>query len=180
MRTVPGRQAPARKPATTIAMAAGRRTGRGYRRARARAGRPRGALGPLARRAPPCRHPVRLRWHVVAGGRRPGGRRAPRRRRRRAPWSPGPLRPGPAALRAPFDVDKGTVVAELAAGLAAVCFLGDDVGDVPAFRAPIRLAGDGVDVAKIVVSSSELATEVLELADVVVDGPIGALAVLRL
>ena len=37
-------------------------------------------------------------------------------------------------LRPPLPIDKGTVVADLAAGLAAVCFFGDDTGDLPTFR----------------------------------------------
>ena len=39
-------------------------------------------------------------------------------------------------LRPPVPTDKGTVVAELAAGLAAVCFVGDDTGDLPGVRGP--------------------------------------------
>ncbi len=42
-------------------------------------------------------------------------------------------------LRPPVPTDKGTVVTELAAGLAAVCFVGDDTGDLPAFEALRRL-----------------------------------------
>ncbi len=37
-------------------------------------------------------------------------------------------------LRPPVKTDKGTVVDELASGLGAACFFGDDLGDLPAFR----------------------------------------------
>ena len=42
-------------------------------------------------------------------------------------------------LRPPVPTDKGTVVAGLAAGLRAVCFVGDDTGDLPAFGALAQL-----------------------------------------
>ena len=82
-------------------------------------------------------------------------------------------------LRPPLDVDKGTVVGELAAGLDAVCFLGDDSGDLPAFAVLDRLARDeGVTTLKVVAGSDETPPEVREAADVVVDGPEGALELL--
>jgi trehalose 6-phosphate phosphatase len=82
-------------------------------------------------------------------------------------------------LRPPVEVDKGSVVTDLAAGLDAVCFFGDDVGDLPAFVALDRLAEEGVTTLKVVASSDEAAPELVETADVVVDGPEGALEVLR-
>lgn len=82
-------------------------------------------------------------------------------------------------LRPPIDTDKGSVVAALAEGLEAVCFLGDDVGDLPAFEALERLGGGDVATLKVVVGSDEVASELLEHADVVVDGPEGAVEVLR-
>jgi trehalose 6-phosphate phosphatase len=82
-------------------------------------------------------------------------------------------------LRPPVEVDKGTAVAELAAGLRAVCFVGDDVGDLPAFEALDRLRAEGVDVLKVVVSSPEAPAELVAAADVVVAGPLAALALLR-
>ena len=44
-------------------------------------------------------------------------------------------------LRPPVPTDKGTVVAGLAAGLRAVCFVGDDTGDLPAFACARSAAG---------------------------------------
>lgn len=81
-----------------------------------------------------------------------------------------------AELRPPLDRDKGTVVMELAGSFRAACFMGDDVGDLPAFDALRALDGATVGVA---VTSSEIDPRVLEAADVVVDGPERALAFLR-
>lgn len=81
-------------------------------------------------------------------------------------------------LRPPVEADKGTVVTELAAGLDAVCFLGDDRGDLPAFAALASLAAAGVHTLAVAVASDEAPTEVLEAADVVVAGPEEALSLL--
>ena len=82
-------------------------------------------------------------------------------------------------LRPAVEVDKGTVVAELAEGLSAVCFVGDDVGDLPAFEALDRLRDEGVTTLKVVVGSAEVPRRLAEAADVVVDGPAAALTLLR-
>jgi trehalose 6-phosphate phosphatase len=82
-------------------------------------------------------------------------------------------------LRPPLDVDKGTVVAGLTTGLEAVCFLGDDSGDLPAFGVLDRLRDEqGVATLKVGVRSEEAPPELLERADLVVDGPEGAVDVL--
>lgn len=81
-------------------------------------------------------------------------------------------------LRPPVEVDKGTVVARLSDGLRAVCFVGDDRGDLPAFDALDHLAGRGVAVLRAAVRSTESPPELLERADVVVEGPEGALELL--
>jgi trehalose 6-phosphate phosphatase len=70
-------------------------------------------------------------------------------------------------------------VAEAAEGRAQVCFLGDDRGDLSAFAALDRLAEGGATVLKVGVSSAEAPDELLERADLVVDGPEGTLGVLR-
>jgi trehalose 6-phosphate phosphatase len=77
-------------------------------------------------------------------------------------------------LHPPIPADKGTAVRDLADGLAAVCFLGDDVGDMPAFAELERLANEGVATVRVAVRSEEAPDELLEAADVVVDGPEGA------
>lgn len=81
-------------------------------------------------------------------------------------------------LHPPVATDKGAVVAGLAEGLGNVCFLGDDVGDLPAFAALDRLRAEGRSVVKVVVRSDELAPEMAAAADLTVDGPAQALALL--
>ncbi len=82
-------------------------------------------------------------------------------------------------LHPPIAADKGTAVEELAAGCDHVCYVGDDLGDLPAFRALDRLAGRGVATVKVAVDGPEAPVEVLASADVAVDGPDGTLAFLR-
>ena len=82
-------------------------------------------------------------------------------------------------LRPPLKRNKGTALAEAAAGLAAACFLGDDRGDLAAFDALDRMATNGVHVTRIAVRSSEMPPELEQRADIVVDGPEGALDLLR-
>ena len=79
-------------------------------------------------------------------------------------------------LRVPLAIDKGSVVTDLAAGLEAACFVGDDVGDLPAFAALDALQ---VTALKVAVRSPEMAPELAAAADLVVDGPDGALTFLR-
>ncbi|HVL92678.1 MAG TPA: trehalose-phosphatase [Acidimicrobiales bacterium] len=81
-------------------------------------------------------------------------------------------------LRPPVAVDKGTVVADLARDLAGACFLGDDLGDLPAFVALDELAATGLNAVKVAVASAEAPPDLIARADLVVDGPDGALALL--
>ncbi|CAN5217214.1 trehalose-phosphatase [soil metagenome] len=82
-------------------------------------------------------------------------------------------------LHPPISSDKGTTVHDLAEGLSAVCFLGDDHGDLAAFDALDDLARDGVTTVRVAVESDEAPPELVERADAVVDGPAGALDLLR-
>jgi trehalose 6-phosphate phosphatase len=82
-------------------------------------------------------------------------------------------------LHPPIPADKGTAVHQLCAGLGAALFLGDDVGDLPAYDALDQLAGKGMDVVKVAVRSSEAPPALLDRADLVVDGPQGAADLLR-
>ena len=82
-------------------------------------------------------------------------------------------------LRPPVGRDKGTALAAAAAGLEAVCFLGDDRGDLAAFDALDALAGAGAHVVRVGVRSVEMPADLERRADFVVDGPEGALDVLR-
>lgn len=82
-------------------------------------------------------------------------------------------------LRPPIRRDKGTVLAELAAGLRQVCFLGDDRGDLTAFDTLDRMAASGAVVLRVGVHSEEAPAELLARADVVVESPHGSLRTLR-
>jgi trehalose 6-phosphate phosphatase len=83
-------------------------------------------------------------------------------------------------LRPPIDVDKGSVVDGLIQDRTAACFLGDDLGDLPAFDALDRLrARTGAHTVRVGVTSAEAPVELLERSDLVVDGPAGSLQVLR-
>jgi trehalose 6-phosphate phosphatase len=74
-------------------------------------------------------------------------------------------------LHPPINTDKGTALEALAEDLDAVCYLGDDVGDLPAFDALDRLAATGVYTVRVAVSSEESPEELLKRADLVLDGP---------
>lgn len=82
-------------------------------------------------------------------------------------------------LRPPVELTKAAVVRERAAGLGAVAFAGDDRVDLPGFDALDELADRGVTTLRIAVSSDEAPPELLERADVVVDGPAEAVELLR-
>jgi trehalose 6-phosphate phosphatase len=81
-------------------------------------------------------------------------------------------------LRPPGS-DKGSALKDLARqrSAAAVMFCGDDLGDEPAFRAVAELRGDGVPGLAVCSGSTEV-RELAELADLVVDGPDGVVALL--
>ena len=91
------------------------------------------------------------------------------------------VRPAKASveLHPPVPTDKGTVVEAVASGLAAAAYFGDDVGDLPAFDGLDRLALAGVATVRVAVRTVEAPPELLARADVVVEGPEGALAVLE-
>ncbi|MGH9096905.1 MAG: trehalose-phosphatase, partial [Acidimicrobiales bacterium] len=82
-------------------------------------------------------------------------------------------------LRPPLAIDKGSVAAGLIEDYAAACFLGDDLGDLPAFAALDRAADTrGAFTVKVAAVDDESSPEMAAAADVVVSGPPGALAVL--
>lgn len=79
-------------------------------------------------------------------------------------------------LHPPVPTDKGTVVEAAAGGMRAAAYFGDDVGDLPAFDGLDRLAAAGVDTLRVAVRTEEAPPELLDRADLVVEGPRGALA----
>lgn len=82
-------------------------------------------------------------------------------------------------LLPPVKADKGSVVEEAAGRLDAVCFMGDDTGDLPAFAALARARLGGKTTLAIGASSAEQPEALAGAVDVMVEGPEGALAALR-
>jgi trehalose 6-phosphate phosphatase len=82
-------------------------------------------------------------------------------------------------VRAP-GMHKGAALRRLVDEVSAkaVAFIGDDLGDVEAFRAVEELRGDGYP-GLLVCSASDEETALADLADVVVHGPDGVLELLR-
>jgi trehalose 6-phosphate phosphatase len=81
-------------------------------------------------------------------------------------------------LRPPGS-DKGQTLKKLARerSAAAVMFCGDDLGDVPAFKAVAELRGAGTPGLAVCSGSAEV-TSLAELSDLVVDGPDGVVELL--
>jgi trehalose 6-phosphate phosphatase len=84
-------------------------------------------------------------------------------------------------LRPPLPIDKGNGVERLAAGMRSAVFAGDDHGDLSGFDALDRMVATGaLDVAvRVAVRSAEEPAELVERADVLVNGPAGLTAWLR-
>src|SRR5690606_29651127 len=81
-------------------------------------------------------------------------------------------------LHPPVEVDKGTSVLALSEGCTTVAYLGDDLGDLPAFAALDELASAGITTCKVAIDSDELHDDVIAAADLVLDGPAAVLAAL--
>jgi len=84
-------------------------------------------------------------------------------------------------LRPPIETDKGSAVRRIVAESEAerVIVVGDDVGDLPAFRAAAALAAGRGQSLRVAVSSDEAPPALLEEADLVVDGPEGVVRFLE-
>lgn len=82
-------------------------------------------------------------------------------------------------LRPPIHTDKGTVVARLGAGYPVVGCFGDDLGDIPAFEAVEELGRAGATTVTVAVVDAESPPEVAAMADLVVEGPKAAIALLE-
>jgi trehalose 6-phosphate phosphatase len=82
-------------------------------------------------------------------------------------------------LRPPGS-DKGRALRDLVRqrAAAAVMYCGDDLGDEPAFRAVADLRGEGIPGLAVCSGSTEVSA-LAELADLVVDGPDGVVALLN-
>ena len=76
---------------------------------------------------------------------------------------------------------KGGVVERLAAELEleGVLFAGDDVADLEAFEALDRLEAEGVRTFRVAVRGPETPDQLVEAADLVVDGPRGLVELLH-
>jgi trehalose 6-phosphate phosphatase len=82
-------------------------------------------------------------------------------------------------LHPPIATDKGTALEQLTADLTAVCYVGDDVGDLPAFDALDRLAASEVHTLRVAVASDESPPELIGRADLVLDGTAAVPSFLR-
>ena len=84
-------------------------------------------------------------------------------------------------LRPPEHFSKELVVLERAreTKLEAAMFVGDDRVDLPGFDALDRLSEEGLKTLRVAVSSAEAPPELLERADIVVEGPKGAVDLLK-
>jgi len=90
------------------------------------------------------------------------------------------LEPGRLVLELrPPGADKGAALRSLVepGATSAVVFVGDDLGDLPAFEEVARLRAEGLP-GLLVCSGSTEVTEVAERADLVVEGPEGVAALL--
>lgn len=74
-------------------------------------------------------------------------------------------------LRPPTEANKGDVVSRLGPGHDTVVYIGDDLGDLAAFRAAGALAAGGVAVVRVAVATSGTPEELRAAADVLADGP---------
>lgn len=82
-------------------------------------------------------------------------------------------------LRPPIAVDKGTAVRDLAGGLSAVFFAGDDLGDLPAFAELARMREAGARTLGVAVAGAETPPAVVAAADAAVEGTGGVIEVLE-
>jgi trehalose 6-phosphate phosphatase len=84
-------------------------------------------------------------------------------------------------LYPPIEFSKATVVRDRVKerDLQAAMFIGDDTVDLPAFDALDELAARGMTTVRVGVVSDEAPDELLERADIKVDGPAGVLGLLE-
>jgi len=83
-------------------------------------------------------------------------------------------------LRPPVAIDKGTAVDALIDGFVLAAFVGDDIGDIPAFDALGRAVAEGrlQRAVRIGVQSTEMPDALPAAVDCLVDGPVGVVELL--
>jgi trehalose 6-phosphate phosphatase len=81
-------------------------------------------------------------------------------------------------LRPPVPIDKGTAFHDLASPYEHRAFAGDDSGDLAAFAQEFGDSDHMTQAVRIAVRSPEAPPELVERADVIVDGPLGVAALL--
>jgi trehalose 6-phosphate phosphatase len=83
-------------------------------------------------------------------------------------------------LRPPVAIDKGTAVDALIEGFSIGAFVGDDIGDVPAFDALAGATADGRlrRAVRIGVRSPEMPDALPAAVDCLVDGPVAVVELL--
>lgn len=74
-------------------------------------------------------------------------------------------------LHPPVDVDKGTAVRLLAERCRTVVYVGDDLGDLPAFAMLDELGRRGIETIKVAAAGTEIPQSIAQSADLVVAGP---------
>lgn len=82
-------------------------------------------------------------------------------------------------FRPPLPIDKGSALRSLVAGCRAACFAGDDTGDLAAFATLDELAAAGMATVRIAVADAESPPGLIGAADMVVEGPGDAVALLE-
>jgi trehalose 6-phosphate phosphatase len=82
-------------------------------------------------------------------------------------------------LHPTIALDKGTVVVAASPGEGRSIYIGDDLGDLPAYDGLDRLAEQGHEVLRVAVKSPESPPELLSRADITVAGPGGAVRFLE-
>jgi trehalose 6-phosphate phosphatase len=84
-------------------------------------------------------------------------------------------------LRPAVRSDKGDAVRRVIAesNARSVIVAGDDLADLSAFAAALEVKARGGDALRIAVDSAEAPSELIDQADVIVDGPPGLLEFLR-
>jgi trehalose 6-phosphate phosphatase len=84
-------------------------------------------------------------------------------------------------LRPPIELSKAQIVLHRAreAALKSVAFVGDDRIDLPGFEALDKLEREGMSTLRVAVDSAEAPPELIDRADIVVEGPRGVLEFLN-